>query len=127
MGTARRLGAAGLAAAFAAATLASGAGAGSDATTKVTIKAPGSEVYGYVKSSKPSKCANNRKVKVFRQKGRRGGGDDVKVGDDRAQPNGDRYMWSIGNPGLQGRKIYAKAGRIPGCLPDASPTIIAGT
>lgn len=102
--------------------------AGGDASTKVIIKAPGSEVYGYVKSSKENKCANDRLVKVFRQKGgEQGGGDDVKVGSDRAQPNGDRYMWSIGNPGLQGKKIYAKAGRIPGCLPDASPTIVAGT
>lgn len=112
-----------------AAVVASGAAqAGGDAETKVTIKAPGSEVYGYVKSPKPNKCADDRKVKVFRQKGgEQGGGDDIKVGTDRAARNGDRYMWSIGNPGLQGRKIYAKAGRIPGCLPDASPTIIAGT
>lgn len=102
--------------------------AGGDADTKVTIKAPGSEVYGYVKSSKPNKCADDRLVKVFRQKGgEQGGGDDVKIGSDRAQANGDRYMWSIGNPGVQGKKIYAKAGRIPGCLPDASPTIVAGT
>lgn len=102
--------------------------AGGDADTKVTIKAPGSEVFGYVKSSKPNKCADDRLVKVFRQKGgSQGGGDDVKIGSDRAQANGDRYQWSIGNPGVQGKKIFAKAGRIPGCLPDASPTIVAGT
>jgi hypothetical protein len=118
-----------LAGAAAAAVLGAGAAqAGGDADTKVTIKAPGSEVYGYVKSSKENKCANDRLVKVFRQKGgSQGGGDDVKIGSDRAQPNGDRYMWSIGNPGVQGKKIFAKAGRIPGCLPDASPTIVAGT
>jgi hypothetical protein len=118
-----------LAGAAAAAVLGAGAAqAGGDADTRVIIKAPGSEVYGYVKSSKENKCAADRLVKVFRQKGgSQGGGDDVKIGSDRAQANGDRYMWSIGNPGVQGKKIFAKAGRIPGCLPDASPTIVAGT
>jgi hypothetical protein len=99
---------------------------GGKAETKVTIKAPGGDVYGYVKSSKPNKCANDRKVKVFRQKGGdQGGGDDIKIGSDRAAPNGDRYMWSIGQPGnTSGKKLYARAGKIPGCKADSSRTIV---
>jgi hypothetical protein len=115
-----------LAAAAAIAVPGAAMGGGGDAETKVTIKAPGSEVYGFVKSPRPNRCANDRLVKVFQQKGRRGGGNDILRGSDSASPNGDRYMWSIGNPGLQGKKIYAKAPRIPGCEPDSSRTIVAG-
>jgi hypothetical protein len=117
-----------LAVAAAAGLVVSGAAsAGGNAKTKVTIKAPGGDVYGYVKSAKPNKCADERKVKVFRQKGgEQGGGDDIKVGSDRAEPNGDRYQWSIGQPGVSGKKIYARAGRIPGCKGDNSRTIVAG-
>ncbi|HSI81701.1 MAG TPA: hypothetical protein VK919_13725 [Solirubrobacterales bacterium] len=94
--------------------------AGGAAKTKVTVKGS-SEIYGFVKSSK-KKCMNNRKVTVFRQKGSRGGGDDVRVASDNAEKSGDRYRWSIGNPGLQGKRIYARAGRIPGCKAGASAT-----
>jgi hypothetical protein len=100
---------------------------GGNAETKVTIKAPGGDVYGYVKSTRPNRCADGRKVKVFRQKGgEQGGGDDIKVGSDTAEPNGDKYQWSIGQPGVSGKKIYARAGKIPGCRADNSRTIVAG-
>jgi hypothetical protein len=103
------------------------ASAGGNADTKVTIKAPGGDVYGYVKSSKPNRCADGRKVKVFRQKGgEQGGGDDIKIGSDTAEPNGPRYQWSIGQPGVSGKKIYARAGRVTGCKADNSKTIVAG-
>jgi hypothetical protein len=82
---------------------------GGAANTKVTVKGS-SEIYGYVKSSK-RKCMNDRKVTVFK----RMGGDFVKVASDRASKQGDRYQWSIGNPGLQGKTIYARAGKIAGC------------
>jgi len=106
--------------AFAAAAMtgfAHGAGA---AKTKVTVNGS-SEIYGYVKSSK-KKCKNNRKVTVFRQIGARGGGDDLRIASDSASKQGDRYRWSIGNPGLQGKRIYARAGKIPGCKAGASAT-----
>ena len=44
------------------------AGAGGSATTKVTIKAPGGEVFGKVKSPNPETCADDRKVKVYRRR-----------------------------------------------------------
>ena len=83
------------------------------AKTRVTVKGS-SEIYGFVKSPK-TKCMNDRKVTVFRQKGAIGGGNDVRVASDNADRQGDRYRWSIGNPGLQGKKIYARAGKAPGC------------
>ncbi len=105
---------------------ASAGGGGAD--TKVTIKAPGGDVYGKVKSSKPSKCASERKVKVYRQKGGdQGGGDDIKIGTDIAQANNNGYEWNIGQPGVSGKKIYARAGKIPGCKADNSRTIRAGS
>lgn len=92
------------------------ASAGGPAETTVTIKTPGSEIYGYVKSPKPNRCANGRKVVVFKKRP----GDDERIQSDTAQPNGDRYMWSIGNPGVSGT-VYAKAPKIDGCEADKSP------
>jgi hypothetical protein len=104
---------------------ASAGGGGAD--TKVTIKAPGGDVFGKVKSSKPNKCANGRKVKVYREKGgEQGGGDDIKIGTDIAQANGPDYEWNIGQPGVSGQKIYARAGKVAGCKADNSKTIRAG-
>ena len=101
---------------------------GGAAETKVTIKAPGGDVFGKVKSSKPNKCANGRTVKVYRQKGgAQGGGDDIKIGTDTAQANGPNYEWNIGQPGVSGKKIYARAGKIAGCKADNSRTIRAGS
>ena len=104
-----------------------GAGGGG-AETKVTIRAPGGEIFGKVKSPNLNQCADDRKVKVFRQKGgEQGGGDDIKIGVDNAALDGDFARWSIGNPGVpKGKKVYAKAGRIEGCQKDSSPTIRVG-
>jgi hypothetical protein len=93
------------------------------AETKVTIKG-GGEVYGYVKSDDPANCAEGRKVTVFVQVGARGGGNDIKSGSDLASLSGDRYQWSIGNPGLQGEHIYAKARKTTECKADASRTVL---
>jgi hypothetical protein len=103
------------------------AGAGGSATTKVTIRAPGGEIFGKVKSPDPETCAADRKVKVFREKGgEQGGGDDEKIGTDNAEliEGTEKARWSIGNPGIPGgKKVYAKAGRKEGCKKDSSPTI----
>ncbi|HEY8466087.1 MAG TPA: hypothetical protein VIL04_04720 [Solirubrobacterales bacterium] len=86
------------------------AGAGGKASTKVTIKGPG-EVFGFVKSNKPVKCAKNRKVVVFRVRP----GKDKRIASDTASKNGNRYQWSIGNPGLSPGRYYAKAPATPNC------------
>ncbi len=95
--------------------------AGGSAPTKVTVEGTGN-VYGYVESPKKS-CMDDRKVTVYEQKGAKGGGDDKKVASDEASKNGQYYTWDVGNPGID-KKFYAKAGAIPGCAADSSPTFV---
>ena len=96
-----------------------------DAETQVTIKGPGN-VFGFVSSDKLNKCAKDRKVKLYKQKGDIGGGDDKYTGlkylaDDK---DGDRYKWDAGNPGLNSGKYYARAPKIDGCQADNSKTLV---
>jgi hypothetical protein len=95
-----------------------------DAETVVTIKAEGTDLSGLVKSPKPKKCADGRKVVVWKQKGARGGGNDVRFASDTASKSGTVYRWSTGNTGTEG-KFYAKVSHIPGCKADTSRTIVA--
>lgn len=95
-----------------------------NAKTTVTIKAEGTDLSGVVKSPKPKRCADGRKVILMKQKGTRGGGDDIKVGTDNAELQGDKYRWSTGNTGIEGR-FYAKVRHIDGCKRDTSKTIRA--
>ena len=99
-------------------------GAAGDAVTTVTITAEGTDLSGTVASPRPKKCAADRLVVVFKQKGARGGGDDVRVASDRASLSGGVYRWSTGNTGTEGR-FYAKVRHIDGCKGDTSPTIRA--
>ncbi len=95
---------------------AAGALAGHKIDTKVTIKGHQGDYYGYVKSSKSKKCANNRKVVVYKLKGN---GYDPKndkvIGSDIAHPNNDGYMWSIGNSGYKHGNFYAYAKKTSKC------------
>ena len=95
------------------------------AETKVTIKAESGGFFGYVKSEK-NKCANGRKVTLYKLKGN--GYDpknDEKIGSDIAQANGDKYMWSTGNTGSRKGNYYAYAKKIKGCKADFSKVIKA--
>ena len=95
------------------------------AETKVTIKAESGGFFGYVKSEK-NKCANGRKVTLYKLKGN--GYDrknDEKIGSDIAQANGDKYMWSTGNTGSHKGDYYAYAKKINGCKADYSKVIEA--
>jgi hypothetical protein len=103
--------------------LAGSAVAGGKAETKVKIKAESGGFFGYVKSSDPQTCAADRKVTLFKQKGKhQKPKKDVKIGTDLAQANGDKYMWSTGNTGSHKGHYYAKAGKIPGCKAGYSKT-----
>jgi maltose-binding protein MalE len=94
------------------------------AETKVNIKGDNGDYYGYVKSIDADNCANGRKVKVFKQLGSsQDPKHDLKIGTDYAQPNGDKYMWSIGNSGYKHGKFYAKVGKTDYCKGDTSKTI----
>lgn len=89
-------------------------------TTKVTIRYNGVGFDGQVKSNKEDKCANGRKVTVFKVKP----GKDKKVGSDVAQADGDGYMWFVVDETASG-KHYAKAGRVDGCESDKSKVVNA--
>lgn len=99
------------------------AGAGTRAATTVTIKTQNGDFWGYVDSPRPLKCAEERKIVLFKQVGaEQDPSVDQKVASDTASLNGDRYMWSTGNTGLSG-KFYARAGRTLNCKADNSPTV----
>lgn len=104
-------------------TPASSAGVDDRADTTVTIQVQGRDFSGYVKSPKPMKCAEGRKVTLFRQEGsEQNPSTDQKIASDTASLNGDRYQWSTGNTGESG-KFYARARRILGCKADSSRTL----
>lgn len=104
--------------------LVAGADAATDASTTVTIKAQGTDLSGLVKSTRPKLCANNRTVIVYKQKGARGGGDDVRFASDTASLQGGVYAWSTGNTGTEGR-FYARVRHIAGCKGATSSTVVA--
>ena len=98
--------------------------AGGKADTKVSIKGDNGDYYGYVKSSDAGNCANDRKVKVFKQTGNdQDPKHDLKIGTDTTEPNGDKYMWSIGNSGYKHGEFYAKVGKTSLCKGATSRTI----
>ena len=98
--------------------------AGGKADTKVSIKGDNGDYYGYVKSSDTGNCANDRKVKVFKQTGNeQDPKHDLKIGTDTAEPNGEKYMWSIGNSGYKHGEFYAKVGKTSLCKGATSKTI----
>ena len=103
------------------------ASAGSKADTQVTIKSEGGDPVGTVKSSNEGKCADDRLVKIYKEKGGEpGGGDDVYTGvSDTTSFSNGKYRWSVGQPGLNG-KHYARAPGTNKCKADNSETITLG-
>ncbi len=99
------------------------ASAGTAAMTHLTIKAQSGDLSGTISSPKPKKCARNRNVLVYQQKGKHQNlSVDKKVASDTAGLNGTRYEWSIGNSGLTG-KFYAHVKRTPNCKAASSKTV----
>jgi hypothetical protein len=99
------------------------AGARALGDTTVTIRAEGSDYFGTVRSNRPARCADGRKIVLYKQKGtEQSPSSDTKIGMDTAEQQGDRYVWATGNTGIYG-KIYARAGRTESCKADTSPTI----
>jgi hypothetical protein len=96
------------------------------AETTVTIKNPNNsgDFFGYVKSNKPKRCADGRKVTVFKQHGTaQEPRSDEKIGRDTAELSGGKARWELGNTGEKGGKFYARASRRPGCHAALSETI----
>ena len=99
------------------------ANAGTVADSTVTIKAQSGDFSGTISSSRPMRCAQDRKVVVFKQAGaNQDPSQDDRVASDTASLSGDRYEWSTGNTGVYG-KVYARVGRTEHCKADTSRTV----
>jgi hypothetical protein len=94
-----------------------GASPGARAGTSITIQTWQRGVFGYVKSSKPGRCAAGRPVQVFVR--RRAG--NVRVGTATARRRSGRYQWSIKTNGS--RELFATASSRPGCRAARSATL----
>lgn len=107
--------------------LSSNAGARDLAPTQVKIQIESDGFSGIVKSSKANKCANGRKVIVYKQKGdAQDPHSDKKVGSDIAQANNNEYQWSTGNSGqVHHGDYYAHVKKTEFCLADSSKTVSA--
>jgi hypothetical protein len=94
------------------------------AETKVTINTENGDFFGKVKSPRLHRCADNRTVKVFKQRGRhQHPRTDTKIASDTSELHGDHGEWSTGNTGVSSGKYYARAGRTPRCKADSSRTV----
>jgi hypothetical protein len=103
--------------------MASIAGARAAADTGVTIKGDNGDFHGKVLSER-SRCQVDRKVVVYKQKGRhQKPSTDKKIGSDISEAHGDHGDWSVGNTGYKKGKFYAKAKKSPGCATGYSKTI----
>jgi len=93
------------------------------ADTGVTIHGPEGDFHGKVLSER-SKCEVDRKVVVYKQKGRHQKPSvDRKIADDISERSGDVGVWSVGNTGFKQGKFYAKARHSRGCETGYSKTI----
>lgn len=103
-----------------------GAG-GSKAETTVTIQEQGGDFHGTVRSNRPNKCAQDRVIWVYKQKGReQRPSRDNRLYSDTADLNGDRYEWNTGNTSANDGKYYARATPTPECKADNSKTVRVG-
>lgn len=93
---------------------------------KVSVSIEGNpDPFGELSSSRPT-CIDNRLVVLYKQVGKRGGGNDRPTGNtDRSDDDGS---FDFGSPGLETGKYYAvvgaknKKGKVV-CKAGASPTI----
>ena len=84
-------------------------------------------VFGYVFSAKPRQCAEDRRVRVFRQTGKeQNRPQDRAVGEEPTKKmNSGKYRWTYrhSGPSLIGHSYYAVITKRHGCKGDASRTV----
>ena len=74
--------------------------------------------------SERARCTGDRKVVVYKQKGRhQEPSTDKKIASDISERHGDHGDWNVGNTGYKKGKFYAKAKKSPGCAKGFSKTI----
>jgi hypothetical protein len=88
---------------------------------KLTIRSYPSGAFGYVESASKG-CADQRKVEVFEQDGkRRDPANDRRAGSDRAEASEDSYLWTVKTK--RSGRFYARAAAKPGCAAALSGTV----
>jgi len=98
--------------------------ASAPAKTTVTITAESDGFFGFVSSPKPGKCANNRRVVIFKQKGHtQNPSVDTKYMVETADKQGNRFRWDTGTSGNVLGRYYARAAAIPGCRAGSSRSV----
>jgi hypothetical protein len=94
------------------------------AKTTVTIKGQNGDFSGTVTSPKLHRCADQRTITVYKQKGsQQDPSIDTEIGSDTSELHGHHGKWSIGNSGFKSGKFYARAAKTPGCRASSSKTI----
>jgi hypothetical protein len=104
----------------------SSSGASSLASSHVTIGFEGTRPrYLYGKVTSPSDgCEDLRKVAIFKQRGDRGGGDDIRFASTTAYSEvGPSAWWIQDLSGSTAGRFYARVPRTDSCERDASTTI----
>jgi hypothetical protein len=111
-------------AALAVLALAGSAQASGSAPTYVTIGGQNGDYSGVVTSPRPHRCADQRTITVYKQKGAHQNPHvDSPIGSDTAEPHGGHATWSIGNSGFRSGTFYARASSTPSCAAAASKSI----
>ena len=94
------------------------------AKTYLTIKGPQGDFSGTITSTRLHKCAENRTVNVYKQRGSlQKPKNDMKIGSDTSELRGKKGYWSIGNSGFKSGRFYARAPAKVGCRAGATKTI----
>ena len=104
--------------------LAVSAQASAPARTTVTITGQNGDYSGTVKSARLHRCAEQRTITVYRQKGaHQNPSVDSEIGSDTAELHGNHAVWSIGNSGFKSGRFYARAAKTQGCSAGTSNSI----
>ncbi|MEX2275468.1 MAG: hypothetical protein WEA10_07925 [Actinomycetota bacterium] len=113
-----------LAAAGALALTGAASAGGNKGETTVTIQEQNGDFHGTVRSNRPNKCAEDRLIWVYKQKGReQRPSRDNRLYMDTASLSGGRYEWDTGNTSANDGKYYARATPTPDCKADNSRTV----
>jgi hypothetical protein len=91
-----------------------GAGARDGSFSRIKIETWPHGLFGYVTSPTPGRCADHRRVALFKQRGKgQHPRRDKRIARVRTRPNHRLHQWSV-RTNRKGR-FYAKARRTPGC------------
>lgn len=105
-------------------TVLTGGPAAAGSRTSVSVSITGPDPAGEVRSARRA-CKAAVTVRLVRQVGARGGGDDKTTGlTDTTGLQDGRWTYSFGNPGLPDGRYYATVRGTDRCKPASSSSIV---